>query len=354
MKHFANMKKVVFLYLYAVAFLLGACSQSEKSVTPAFYHWKTKLALSDSEIQTWRNLQAKKLYVKFFDIDLDAKNKPIPLATLQCDHQLSDSIEIIPTIFITNRTLKALALPEMKELSQRILLKINAVSSSVSNNTINEIQFDCDWTPSTKEKYFTFLQYFKSELQRKNQAHCLLSATIRLHQIKYPKETGVPPVDRGMLMFYNMDDLENIKTKNSILNLEVAEQYLQENTKYDLPLDMALPIFRWGVLFRNGKMIKLINNLHASDLKNNHRFSNLSENRYTVVESTYLKGYYLYASDVIRLEGISSDELLSSARFLNSAFSDDEITVAMYQLDTSTIKYYSDEILQQTFKEFSR
>ncbi len=31
-----------------------------------------------------------------------------------------------------------------------------------------------------------------------------LSSTIRLHQIKYRERTGVPPVERGMLMFYNM------------------------------------------------------------------------------------------------------------------------------------------------------
>ena len=132
---------------------------------------------------------------------------------------------------------------ELEVLSEKIMSQIMRLWPTVSNTAIHEIQFDCDWTQSTKEKYFKFLRHFR---QLQNDPTFQLSATIRLHQIKFANQTGVPPVNRGMLMFYNMADLESIKTPNSILDLEVAHQYIDSQTTYELPLDFALPIFSLG------------------------------------------------------------------------------------------------------------
>lgn len=351
-------KKAKWLFPLVLIFLLTNCEQEKPSpATPAFYHWQTKLNLSAQEKKSLSHLKIKILYTKFFDLDLNSKKQPVPLASLQCSEQLPDSIQVIPTIFITNRTLKGQSHEKLQALVHRVLQKINKLWPSVSNNKIKEIQFDCDWTPSTKDNYFLFLKYFGEALHRNKQSDCKLSATIRLHQIKYPDRTGIPPVDRGMLMFYNMDDLENIETKNSILDLSIAKKYLNEKSEYDLPLDIALPIFRWGVLFRNGKMIKLINNLDKTDLQDTSRFVALAENQYKVLESTYLKGYYLYGADVIRLEWVSEQELLDAAIFLDGVFYQDSYnnknTISLYQLDSTTLKHYTDETLQQVFQEFS-
>jgi hypothetical protein len=347
-------KNVKWLFCTFLIFILPNCHQNRSTFsTPAFYHWKTNLKLSNPEQESLSRLQVKKIYTKFFDLDLDAKKQAVPLASLQCPNLMPDSVQIIPTIFITNRTLKRQSSERLQKLAQRIFQKINTIWQTVSNNKIKEIQFDCDWTPSTKENYFLFLKYFRAILNKHKQEACKISATIRLHQIKYPEQTGIPPVDRGMLMFYNMDDLENIETKNSILDLSIAKRYLNQNSDYDLPLDIALPIFRWGVLFRNGKMIKLINNLDRTDLEDTSRFVSLAENQYEVGKSTYLKGYYLYGADVIRLEWVSEEELLDAATFLDGVFDNNENTISLYQLDTSTLKHYTDETLQQVFQIFS-
>ena len=69
-----------------------------------------------------------------------------------------------------------------------------------SKNKIScqEIQIDCDWTKSTKDKYFYLLKKIK-ELSKKE-----ISCTLRLYPYKYPEIMGVPPVDKAMLMCYNL------------------------------------------------------------------------------------------------------------------------------------------------------
>ena len=68
-------------------------------------------------------------------------------------------------------------------------------------NIPKEIQLDCDWNSSTQKKYFNLIEEMKLYPTWEN---IVWSATIRLHQLKYPKQTGVPPVNKGVLMFYNM------------------------------------------------------------------------------------------------------------------------------------------------------
>ena len=50
-------------------------------------------------------LQVHKLYIKYFDVDWDeAKEEAVPLAVVQIKDRLDATLEIIPTVFITNRT----------------------------------------------------------------------------------------------------------------------------------------------------------------------------------------------------------------------------------------------------------
>ena len=51
---------------------------------------------------------------------------------------------------------------------------------------------------------------------------------------------GVPPVSRGVLMYYNMSEAGDFKTSNHILDLEVAGRYHVHFDDYPIPLDLAL------------------------------------------------------------------------------------------------------------------
>ncbi|MCB0639103.1 MAG: hypothetical protein KDC54_20880, partial [Lewinella sp.] len=84
---------------------LTACQHPEPVVRPAFYHWRTELALAPAE-QVWLDtLGADRLYVKFFDIGWDAgRGMATPRAVLQRSEPLPAGVEIVPAVFMTNRT----------------------------------------------------------------------------------------------------------------------------------------------------------------------------------------------------------------------------------------------------------
>jgi len=153
-------------------------------------------------------------------------------------------------------------------------------------------------------------------------------------------------------MFYNMGNVEDVNAENSILDLSIAKQYLGNFEKYPLSIDVALPIFSWGVLIREGKMIKLINNLQASDLQDNLRFLKIDENHFEIIKSTYLQGYYLYKGDVLRIEGAPIKLLQQSAELLNSVVSNSELMVIFYHLDSIAINNYPHETLEDICNRF--
>ena len=71
----------------------------------------------------------------------------------------------------------------------------------------------------------------------------MLSATIRLHQLKFIGESGIPPVDKGLLMCYNMGDLHRLRISNSILETAELKKYIKQLSVYPLKLDVAfLPV----------------------------------------------------------------------------------------------------------------
>lgn len=178
-----------------------------------------------------------------------------------------------------------------------------------------------------------------------------LSATIRLHQLKFFEKTGIPPVDRGMLMFYNMGDLEAWETENSILDPAAGKKYLTPDARYPLPLDFALPLFRWGVLFRDGQLFKLINNLGEKDLQDTLRFTPITSGRFLVKKSTYLQGYYLYEDDLIRLESVKTGQLEAAAALLGKMFPPAERTVGFYHLDSGLVRGFPAKNLEKVLEK---
>jgi len=323
---------------------LAACSQKSPETQLGFYHWQTEVDLTAAEQSYLR--QADKLYVKFFDVDWNGGlQMTVPQAQVQWSSELPDSLDIIPTVFITNRTLSNTNDEALPDLAEKIATKIQELGAK---NSFVEVQFDCDWTASTKGKYFELLRLLREHFE----AVVQFSATIRLHQIQYADRTGVPPVERGMLMFYNMGDLESWDAENSILDVEIGRSYLAELDNYPLPLDVALPIFHWGVVFRDNRLLQLNNNLQATDLADTSRFVRLSPQRFQAKKSTYLDGTYLYTGDRIRLEGTSSQQLQAAAHLLAERLRLEDRTVVFYHLDTATIKNFSYATLDSIYSIF--
>lgn len=332
----------------AFLFILG-CSSNERRISPSFYHWKTEFALNDRELSYLNAMDVNTLYIRFFDVDWNiSRNQPVPLASVQIDTSGLKGKNIIPTIYITNRTMANIAYNDVPALGDKIVTRIFSLADSMK---FGEVQIDCDWSEKSRDNYFRLLDHLRTLLVPRN---IQLSATIRLHQIKYYQITGVPPVNRGMLMFYNMGDIRDIATENSILDLDIAEKYLDNFDEYPMHLDIALPIFSWGVVSRNDEVIHLLNNLRASQLNDERRFKFLNPKVVKVIKSTYINGYYLYQDDFIRLEEVSMDALTESAELLSELIEEDSLRVCFYHLDSPTIERYSYEELSSICKVFFR
>ncbi len=323
---------------FALLFFLTSCTPTPKPThfKPAFYHWQTQMAIDSTEQHYLQALNTRRLYVKFFDVAWEeASNEAVPQAGLERVGEWAD-YDIVPTIFITNQTMLSLPADKRKDLAERILQKIRELWPGLEPS---EIQLDCDWSEGSRAAYFQLLALVRERLP----ATTRLSVTLRLHQYRYPEQTGVPPADRAMLMFYNMGDLTEWQEPNSILNLEKARPYLQTTTAYPLPLDLALPIFNWGVLFREGKMIKLLPGLAANTLTAVGAKSLGQEEgqRFEITKSTYLEGYYLYRGDQLRLEAVSPQQLVQAARLLRSVTTGKEAYLSFYHLDSALLSRFT-------------
>jgi len=341
------------IYFCFLGFLFSCGNTADSSApTLAFYHWKNEVNLSLSETEYLQDLSVQKLYLRFFDVDWDVVRKePVPISVVNLSSPNEIPSKIVPTVFITNRTFLKIKNNDLLNFAEKLLLKIQHIQKKIPYSQISEIQIDCDWTQKSKKNYFDFLDILKRKLKKENRQ---LSVTIRLHQLKFPDQTGIPPSDRGVLMCYNVGELQIWNTENSILDAQITANYLKADMHYSLPLDLALPVFHWGVLFRDGEMIKLINQLEAIELRDQKFYSNEKKNRYTVNHSTYLHGHYLYPGDQIRLESVSPKTLNTVSQQLKNALPFPSKTLIFYHLDSLTIANYSvSEIkeIQRTFGE---
>jgi hypothetical protein len=323
--------------LLAVIFFSCNENKNARPIEPAFYYWKSVFKLSDPEKQRLDSLHVQTLYVKFFDVDWDEITKaPVPVAPLQyAGDTLQSNMQIIPAVFITNACIQKIDSSQVIQLATDITGMIKKITGSNHfTQPVQEIQIDCDWTASTKEKYFKLLSVIKQR-----SGITTLSATIRLYQVKYLNKTGVPPVDKGLLMCYNMGNLKDPATKNSILETEELKKYIGNLPGYPLPLDVALPLFEWKVLFRNHVYKGLIQNLPLGSFTN--AFAIKKDNLIELLQDTLLQGYDLKKGDVIRIEESTYNEIIATAEAINAKLKNTPVRVALYHMDSVILSKYT-------------
>lgn len=352
-------------------YFVSKLPQKPKQITRAFYYWKSTFALSDYEKDALKKYKINRLYIKFFDVDWDAATRQaVPKAIIQFKE--NPPVAFVPTVFITNRTLEKLSWGGVDELATKIVQKIGQIHRqqtqgdipSINNSPqfsrtklhIHELQLDCDWTLSTRTKYFRLLNKLAKRLDERHNHFgykVKISATIRLHQIKFYRTTGIPPVERGMLMYYNMDDWKNSRTQNSILDLTVAGRYANYISDYPLPLDVVLPIFSWTIAYRNGKPLKFINNLTHKDFQRMKSFKKTTQiNQYIALYDTTAFGFSIRRGDRFRVEESTVENLKISGKTLAQEIQNTKVTFALYHLDSLNFTYYEKDSLQQVFQTF--
>jgi len=354
-----NILKMTFHHRFSVigAFcllmLLCGCSKEKSrgdAAHASFYYWRSNFALSFDEKKILDSLHTRKLYMKFFDVDWNPYSQTAqPLAVIQFQSALSESIDIVPTVFITNRTFDHLRNAEADQLTEKIKNKIFAIVHANIKRTVKEMQIDCDWTGRTRKIYFRFLELMKNSLDKNN---IILSATIRLHQYSAPNDRGVPPVHQGVLMFYNMGEMEGTGAVNSILDLNIGRQYLRKAGKYPIHLDIALPLYNWGVLIRRGKIVNLLHDMQFESLKDSSLYERTDKNLFSVRKSHYDSGVYLYANDQIRYESVSMEQLKIAVDDLRDKFYLQSSSLIFFQIDPLLEKQYGIASIRSLLSSF--
>lgn len=332
----------------AILFLLLMVFSCKQETSRSFYYWKSVYRMPSSQEDILSDLKISKLYIRLFDVDWnESAGLVTPKAKIRFKEKPSGKFEIIPVIYIVNRSFQKISRQQIANLAANILKLTNEIAEN-NNLSFNEFQIDCDWTESTREKYFIFLETLKSSLAQKK---IKISATIRLHQIKYSRITGVPPVDRGMLMYYNMGKINAYQTGNSIFNKDDAAKYIDYIPQYPLPLDAALPAFSWGIHIRKGNVIELLNNLTSLDFATNENFKKSGNNIYNAQKSFFYRGYYFMEGDEVKIEEIDPKECLAATKQLKSKLKSPG-TVAIYHLDSLIFTRYEKQDFEKVFNYY--
>lgn len=329
--------------LLALCLILSACTtHTDTSKTAvSFYYWRTVFKLTANERYTLAQNGVSKLYVRYFDVALQ-KGKPVPLSAITFDEPPGAQY-IIPVIYIRNEVMLQPAL-DIDDLVDKVLSYIRQINSR-HNIASDEIQIDCDWTLNSKEVYFKFIDLLKEKSNKK------LSATIRLHQVKYFRNTGVPAVDRGVLMYYNMGRIAS-DSLNSIYDRETAKLYTASLKSYPLPLDIALPVFTWGIHIRNNTVIGLLNKVDESNFRDDNHFEMKQPPFFEVHDNIVKMGYYFEKGDRIKIESVQPNDLEEMIEDLSGAMTTQPGELIFYDLDNFNLKHYQHE--NQFFQKISR
>lgn len=338
------MKK--YRYHFFMALLLTACTRPERQITPAFYFWKQRVQLNSTEKQALQATGAQKLYVKLFDVNWDAARRiAYPVAIADFREPLPDSVELVPVVFLVNDVWQQQDTAWPAAMAQKVA---GLLQQATPARPIREIQLDCDWTRNSQAAYFAFLRHLRNQPFFAGKQ---LSATIRMHQVKYLQSSGIPPVDKGLLMCYNMGDLRKWGDHNSILNMESLKAYTGNNriSSYPLPLDLALPLFEWTVLFRNRQYAGLLRNLERRQLEDRNVFRPEGSFLYTVVKDTVLNGYPLRAGETLRHETSEPVVLQKAAKYLARQRQTYSPVIILYHLDSLTLRKHQVHELEEIY-----
>jgi hypothetical protein len=379
------MKKAI---LISFLFVILVSSRGAKpEVVRSFCYWKTDHYANSTEDSLAKSMQVKHLYVRFFDVDWNPyASEPQPVATTRSVNWDMEQFEITPSIFVTNEVVLLSNKKQLDSLANRIKKRVGNVldgykmeqahakayeiarkiyDSGSGNHKVwpntdslakievgkikmncKEILIDCDWSEKSKKNYFYLLQRLKTNFPQFS-----LSATVRLWQYKYREKAGVPPVDKGLLMCYNLTSPTDHTTENSIGTSKEVEDYITKGG-YALPLDLALPLYSWSVVFR-GNQFKGILSDYDAFVTDTIRFKKVSATRYLFQDDILIGDTYFRNGDEIRIEKISDAEIRKMIGVLKSKIAiTDQTKVTFFSFDKKYINDYGTENISNYYSLF--
>lgn len=335
-------------FLVAVVLIVFSINRSKRNVSISFYHWKSEFSPSKHDLNLLQACDVNQLYLHVFDVDRTPGTQvPIPKAKLSFNSNFPPGIAVIPTVFITQRTFEDAANLNIAELAKNIV-ELSRQITNAQKLVWKGFQIDCDWTAGSKRTYFAFLEALKKELGNE----IPLSVTIRLHQIKYPEKTGVPPCDRGVLMYYNMGDFKTYSKINSIFDANVAKPYLDRLREYPIKLDYALPAFSWAILYKYGKVEKLLSDQQIPALINSRKFIQ-KDDQLVCKNNVLIDGIYFQMGDIIKIESVPPALCAIAANQISHLVNSSDFQVIFYHISSSEIQNYAPADFQDILHTFN-
>jgi hypothetical protein len=135
-----------------------------------------------------------------------------------------------------------------------------------------------------------------------------------------------------------MGKIEDKSTENSIISESELKKYILESETYPLPVDIALPSYHWGLIYRLGKLTLIVNDIDKNSIKS-FAFSQISNNKYKADSSFYYNNTYFCKDDVLRIEESNPNTLVRCVDILkNSKHRFNE--VIFYHLSSNSISNY--------------
>lgn len=316
---------------WIIVFQLASCQQSKPSVS--FYYWKTVFDLSPEERAVLKANRVKRLYVRYFDVEL-SEGKAMPRSPVSFVGK-PEGWEVVPVIYVKNEVMLSKTL-DIADLAEKVMTLVGSINTHEGLAAASEIQVDCDWSLESKETYFKFIEALKAAGVK------TISATIRLHQVKYVKTTGMPPVDRGVLMFYNMGHIA-ADSSNSIYDRATAARYTQNLHDYPLKLDVALPMFSWGLHIRGNKVIGLLTKVDDNVFLRDPNFKMKAAPFFEVTHNVLKLDHYFEQGDRIKIETVTTTDLSEMASDLSGELPATPGEIIFYDLDNFNLKHYRHE-----------
>jgi hypothetical protein len=225
------------------------------------------------------------------------------------------------------------------KISNRIL----QICTNAGITETKEWQLDCDWTEKSKADYFRLVDAVKKIAHRQK---IKLSVTLRLYPYKYQTAMGVPPADRALLMCYNMGNLTNPATVNSIIDPGEMNKYLTVGQPYPLPLDAALPLFSWQVWFRDKTYLGLV---YPAELEGVACLTQTGNKREFTKDTVIGRRLFL-KGDWLRSEGSYPEQLAQARELIRTKLGGQLIQrLALFHLDSLILNKYDPDALEALF-----
>lgn len=340
------------LFLPVIALGFFRTEEKDPVVIPSAFRWRNSYWLEGGEEQAITRNGIQRVYHKLLDIDWNPANGAHPVSVVRIPYQWrnyserngdwTDRVELVPCIYITNNTFLKLDDAGTDLLARNLLRKLRMELPE----KVRGVLLDCDWSAKTKDRFFRLTRIMNDSLD------VPLTVTVRLHQYAQPAKTGVPPADRGMLMPYNVGTITDPGDVNSIFDRATAEPYFAQAKPYPLPLDIGLPAFSWGVQFRNGAFVGVLQDQQVQDALSLGLLTGETNGTLQVTQENNEHMPQLHLGDVVRVERMTPEVIAQVAELARTAVNSDTLAVAYFELGTGTFQRMSKEQVKSGFDRF--